>query len=80
MCLVNKQIKNWYNNAPNDDTNQSGVLPSMVSALVEAPLSTRCLTTSKWPAFAAQWSGVHPSYIQKGLYFYHVCCKNNLLL
>ena len=53
-----------YDNAKND-THQSGVLPSVVSALVEAPLTTRCFTTSKWPAFAAQWSGVHPFYIQK---------------
>ena len=60
-----KNTNQEYDNDLNNDAHQSGVLPSVVSALVEAPLSTRCFTTSKWPAFAAQWSGVHPFYIQK---------------
>ena len=42
-----------------------GILPLVVCAVVGAPLSTKSLTTFRWPAWAAQWRGVQPLWKKK---------------
>ena len=53
------------------DAKNNGVWPQASSTLANAPDASNTAAQSKWPKYAAWWSGVLPNLIKKGAVKYH---------
>ena len=53
------------------DAKNNGVWPHASSTLANAPDASNTAAQSKWPKYAAWWSGVLPNLIKKGAVKWH---------